>query len=199
MELLKHGFWTTQACQGRPCQWHAFACLLDTDCFAITLDASSFNTDSFSCTWFSLMICRGASVVLRSACITRCVQSVKADLSNVRGSPALPLLSAAARASSNSSMAPKRKQPEAGNDAPAASKVPSKKLNTDVEFDDRWKQEKPSLLYLGDDLDSSKKIAAFDFDNTLVEWLEGVPAFSPAPDSWEFWSDEVPKKLKVCA
>ena len=94
-------------------------------------------------------------------------------------------------------MAPKRKATDGPNDAPVGGKVPAKKLDPDVEFDSRWKQEKPSLLYLGDDLDSSKKVAAFDFDNTLVEWLESMPPFSTAPDSWEWWSADVPKKLKV--
>lgn len=61
---------------------------------------------------------------------------------------------------------------------------------------DGWKQEKPSLIYFGDDLPGNERIAAFDFDGTLVDWKE-PGSFSLEPDSWEWLTDKVPAKLKV--
>ena len=139
-----------------------------------------------------MMFCR-TFVTVRAVCFTSCVRSA----GQIKSRVARNKTPAAADLVQCYSMAPKRKATDGPNDAPVGGKVPAKKLDPDVEFDSRWKQEKPSLLYLGDDLDSSTKIAAFDFDNTLVEWLESMPPFSTAPDSWEWWSADVPEKLKV--
>ena len=91
-------------------------------------------------------------------------------------------------------MAPKRKAEKQNQPG----QPPSKPLKEDVQFDERWKTKKPSLIYIGDDLEHRQLVAAFDFDNTLVEWIESVPVFSTAPDSWEFWNDKVVSKLQVC-
>lgn len=42
----------------------------------------------------------------------------------------------------------------------------------------------------------NERIAAFDFDGTLVDWKE-PGSFSLEPNSWEWLTDKVPKKLKV--
>lgn len=52
------------------------------------------------------------------------------------------------------------------------------------------------MIYFGDDLPGNARVAAFDFDGTLVDWKE-PGSFSLEPDSWEWLTDEVPTKLKV--
>ena len=97
-----------------------------------------------------------------------------------------------ARASQAEIMAPKRKDAKADDDKP------QKKTKTELHtFDSRWKHQKPSLLYIGDDLEPSDKIAGFDLDGTLIEWKSGVAMFSLDPGSWEWWSKSVPSKLQV--
>jgi Polynucleotide kinase 3 phosphatase len=103
-------------------------------------------------------------------------------------------LPSASRLSLTRAMAPKRDKGEGGErtktpkKAKAADEVPS--------FNPEWKVHKPSLLYLGEDLEPSDKLAVFDLDGTLVEWKSGV-AFSLAPDSWEWFNAGVPRKLQV--
>lgn len=90
-------------------------------------------------------------------------------------------------------MAPKRKSD--GDDAGAAKKAKAKAPLP--EFNPAWKAIKPSMLCLGDDLAPSTKVAALDFDQTLIEAKVGSAPFSTEPDSWEWWSASVKDKLKV--
>lgn len=108
---------------------------------------------------------------------------------------AVPRANRAAHISSQKlpTMAPKRK--EGGDDEGKA----KKKVQPDLpSFDPNWKAKKPSLLFLGEDLEPCSKIAAFDLDGTLIEWKVGAAPFSLEPGSWEWWSKAVPGKLKVC-
>jgi hypothetical protein len=92
----------------------------------------------------------------------------------------------------NCKMAPKRAKDD--GDEPVKKKV----SKDDVpKFDERWKVVKPSLIYIGDDMEYNSKIAAFDLDGTLVEWKEDAAPFSVAPDSWVWFNESVPKRLKV--
>jgi hypothetical protein len=60
----------------------------------------------------------------------------------------------------------------------------------------RLRSHPPSVIYFGNNLHPSKQIAAFDLDGTLVRWKPGMK-FSLSPDSWLWWNQRVPEKLRV--
>ena len=91
-------------------------------------------------------------------------------------------------------MAPKRKSD--GDDGAPTKKVKTPKAPL-PDVNSGWKSIKPSMLCLGEDLAPSKKVAALDLDQTLIEAKVGSAPFSTEPDSWEWWSSGVKDKLKV--
>jgi hypothetical protein len=97
-------------------------------------------------------------------------------------------------------MAPKRKSNKTDRDssAPASKKAQAGLPTTDP----RWKELKPSILYLGDDLEPCSRIAAVDLDGTLIESkLDAPQQFGTnfELDSWEWWNSKVVDKLQVCS
>jgi hypothetical protein len=97
-----------------------------------------------------------------------------------------------------SSMAPKRKAEDDSGTKKKAALNPALALDDNPEFDAAWTSVKPAMLVLAKpDHEGSRKVAAFDFDNTLVEWTKGWPLYSTSPSSWEFWNKSAPTMLKV--
>ena len=102
------------------------------------------------------------------------------------------------------SMARKRKEddddaePAPKARAPKKAKAPAAEPVSDVPLicDEAWTAEPPSVIYMKKDLDGAEKIAAFDFDGTLVNTKSGAK-FAVAADDWVLVNAKIPTILKV--